>query len=166
MLQLVYLLADYFSALLAKREAKLIQSAIEKRSVPPGCFGRILGLAIGFTKRPSTDILRLCKSGGGMPVQNGNHRQNAHLRALCSISLLFAVVTDRSQAAQPSIKGLDPSLSAKYKPKSGRFACFDGSSDLAFDRVNDNFCDCIDGSDEPGKLHLGRKAYATGLAIA
>ena len=99
-------------------------------------------------------------------MQGGDHRQNAHLGALVLVSLLFVVVTDRSQAAQPTIRGLDPSLSAKYKPKTGRFACFDGSSDLAFDRVNDNFCDCVDGSDEPGKLKLGRKAYTTGLSIA
>ena len=99
-------------------------------------------------------------------MQGGNHRHHAHLGALCLVSLLFTVVTDRSQAAKPAIRGLDPSLSAKYKLKSGRFSCFDGSSELAFDRVNDNFCDCIDGSDEPGKLSLGRKACATGPSIA
>lgn len=38
-----------------------------------------------------------------------------------------------------------------YKPKfDGKFQCLDGSKNILFDRVNDNFCDCIeDGSDEP-----------------
>ncbi|XP_061079820.1 glucosidase 2 subunit beta [Conger conger] len=30
------------------------------------------------------------------------------------------------------------------------FTCLDGSRTLPFDRVNDDYCDCADGSDEPG----------------
>ena len=30
------------------------------------------------------------------------------------------------------------------------FRCFDGSSTIPFDHVNDNYCDCKDASDEPG----------------
>ena len=32
----------------------------------------------------------------------------------------------------------------------GSFSCFDGSAVLPADAVNDDFCDCADGSDEPG----------------
>ncbi|XP_037950434.1 glucosidase 2 subunit beta-like [Teleopsis dalmanni] len=38
-----------------------------------------------------------------------------------------------------------------YKPNfEGKFRCLDGSIDIPFDRVNDDYCDCEkDGSDEP-----------------
>ncbi|XP_018783505.1 PREDICTED: uncharacterized protein LOC108965497 [Bactrocera latifrons] len=38
-----------------------------------------------------------------------------------------------------------------YKPNfDGKFRCLDGSKEVLFERVNDDFCDCLsDGSDEP-----------------
>lgn len=37
-----------------------------------------------------------------------------------------------------------------YEPVNGRFQCLDGSGTLPLSAVNDNYCDCPDGSDEPG----------------
>lgn len=34
------------------------------------------------------------------------------------------------------------------------FTCLDGSRTIPFDRVNDDYCDCQDGSDEPGAYIL------------
>jgi len=31
------------------------------------------------------------------------------------------------------------------------FRCFDGLAVIPFAHVNDDYCDCMDGSDEPGK---------------
>ncbi|KAJ2819361.1 hypothetical protein IWW50_005482 [Coemansia erecta] len=50
-----------------------------------------------------------------------------------------------------AIRGLDPKLAAKYQPTTdNHFACLDGSGRIPFERVNDDYCDCPDGSDEPG----------------
>ncbi|CAL8469590.1 g9131 [Coccomyxa elongata] len=35
-------------------------------------------------------------------------------------------------------------------PQSGSFPCLDGLKTIAYEHVNDNYCDCFDGSDEPG----------------
>jgi len=39
---------------------------------------------------------------------------------------------------------------ASLYPFSDNFVCFDGSATISFDNINDNYCDCADGSDEPG----------------
>lgn len=39
--------------------------------------------------------------------------------------------------------------SSLYQP-SQQFVCLDGSSTIAFERINDDYCDCDDASDEPG----------------
>ena len=47
--------------------------------------------------------------------------------------------------------GVPPDLISKYvPPKSGNWKCLDGSKHIPWDFVNDDSCDCPDGSDEPG----------------
>ena len=55
-------------------------------------------------------------------------------------------------AAAASIRGLDPALAAKYAGTDGEFACLDGKKSVPFTQVNDDYCDCFDGSDEPGAV--------------
>ena len=47
------------------------------------------------------------------------------------------------------IRGLNPKHKASYNPERD-FTCLDGSATLPFSLVNDDYCDCKDGSDEPG----------------
>lgn len=37
-----------------------------------------------------------------------------------------------------------------YDPRKDSFNCLDGSASIPFAFVNDDYCDCMDGSDEPG----------------
>lgn len=44
-----------------------------------------------------------------------------------------------------------PSNASSYQPNQlGFFACFDGELSISWASVNDDYCDCPDGSDEPG----------------
>jgi protein kinase C substrate 80K-H len=47
--------------------------------------------------------------------------------------------------------GVDPALLSKYTPStSGSWNCLDGTKNIPWSAVNDDYCDCPDGSDEPG----------------
>ena len=50
-----------------------------------------------------------------------------------------------------SFRGLDPDLELYYRTKGDSFACLDGLKTIKYENINDNYCDCFDGSDEPGK---------------
>lgn len=47
------------------------------------------------------------------------------------------------------IRGCNPSNRKQYGLDS-EFKCFDGSKSIPLDQINDDYCDCNDGSDEPG----------------
>eukprot|EP00416_Gambierdiscus_australes_P018629 CAMPEP_0171063680 /NCGR_PEP_ID=MMETSP0766_2-20121228/5816_1 /TAXON_ID=439317 /ORGANISM="Gambierdiscus australes, Strain CAWD 149" /LENGTH=426 /DNA_ID=CAMNT_0011519623 /DNA_START=25 /DNA_END=1305 /DNA_ORIENTATION=- len=47
------------------------------------------------------------------------------------------------------MRGVSPELKAKYDTGPS-FKCFDSGSEVPLSAVNDDFCDCADGSDEPG----------------
>ena len=64
------------------------------------------------------------------------------------LSLFFFI----HAAHAASIRGLDPALIAQYSGEGGVFKCLDGSKTIPFNRVNDDYCDCADGSDEPGEI--------------
>ncbi|XP_044466437.1 glucosidase 2 subunit beta [Mangifera indica] len=62
------------------------------------------------------------------------------------ISICFQVLFVHCKS--PSIIGVHP-LDESYF-SSEIIKCKDGSKSFTRDRLNDNFCDCIDGTDEPG----------------
>ena len=58
-------------------------------------------------------------------------------------------------ASKPRPLGVSPELAARYVPtKKGSaetWQCLDGSKTIDWSSVNDDYCDCADGSDEPGR---------------
>jgi hypothetical protein len=77
------------------------------------------------------------------------------MRSLCCL-LLAAGLLLAAPAHGKLLRGLDPALVDKYNAASGEFTCLDGSKTIDFKYVNDNFCDCQDGSDEPGAAQARR----------
>lgn len=49
-----------------------------------------------------------------------------------------------------AVSGIDPQKAQLYVSKNDKFTCFDGKKVLKYSQLNDDFCDCADGSDEPG----------------
>ncbi|KAI8096737.1 glucosidase II beta subunit-like-domain-containing protein [Halteromyces radiatus] len=55
------------------------------------------------------------------------------------------------QASSSTIKGVAPEKIALYQPdRQQNWKCLDGSKTIPFKAINDDYCDCPDGSDEPG----------------
>lgn len=46
-----------------------------------------------------------------------------------------------------------------YKVASGTIKCRDGSKKFTKSQLNDDFCDCTDGTDEPGLVGLLPKCF-------
>lgn len=68
-------------------------------------------------------------------------------------SVLCAVLMARANVVYGApVRGLNPEFQSKYTGSGGTFTCLDGSKTIPFNRVNDDYCDCPDGSDEPGQM--------------
>jgi protein kinase C substrate 80K-H len=68
--------------------------------------------------------------------------------------LLALALALPSLAALDKTHGVPPSHVSKYVPNTKgshqTWTCLDGSKEIAWSAVNDDYCDCQDGSDEPG----------------
>lgn len=61
-----------------------------------------------------------------------------------------------AQAAIEKAHGVHPELQQLYytplkTPEGHRWKCLDESKTIPWNAVNDDYCDCPDGSDEPGR---------------
>lgn len=75
--------------------------------------------------------------------------------------LLLLPLTVPALASRDQTIGVSPGLLSKYAPSSGdKWMCLDGSKQISWKAVNDDYCDCKDGSDEPGARELStRRIY-------
>lgn len=75
----------------------------------------------------------------------------------------------RSHHARPRGRRLilsDPPEYGLYVPTAqGTFSCLDGSKVIPFKAINDDYCDCPDGSDEPGAPFLCQASFYSALQL-
>ena len=71
-----------------------------------------------------------------------------HSRAIILITAVLSVGLPCYFAA--SLRGIDPALESHYSQSDGSFKCLDGTKLIPLSQVNDGYCDCTDGTDEPG----------------
>ncbi|KAI0699838.1 endoplasmic reticulum protein [Cytidiella melzeri] len=68
--------------------------------------------------------------------------------------ILTALAMSPALAALDQTHGVPPDLLSKYVPLTSgmnpTWRCLDGSKEIKWSAVNDDYCDCRDGSDEPG----------------
>lgn len=66
-----------------------------------------------------------------------------------SVLLVICSIVIYAQSDVPRPRGVSLSKASLYTPTKD-FTCFDGTVTIPFNYVNDDYCDCFDGSDEPG----------------
>ena len=85
-----------------------------------------------------------------------------YLRLTALVLVIYTHHYRTTTASEAAIlpKGVNPELSAFYSTlSSGKFHCIDGSATIPSDQVNDDFCDCEDGSDEPGTAACSNSSF-------
>ncbi|XP_056632367.1 glucosidase 2 subunit beta-like [Diorhabda sublineata] len=69
--------------------------------------------------------------------------------AFAKIFIVIFFVSEILSSEVPRPRGVSLSRASLYPPDKD-FTCFDESKTIPFTRINDDYCDCLDGSDEPG----------------
>lgn len=67
-----------------------------------------------------------------------------------ALLLLLPLLAPLQTLALEKTYGVPPSLLDRYAPAGESWKCLDGSKTIPWANVNNDYCDCPDGSDEPG----------------
>ncbi|AWP19122.1 putative glucosidase 2 subunit beta isoform 2 [Scophthalmus maximus] len=83
----------------------------------------------------------------GDEVRSCTIKMSSRFHQLLPMLLLLSVGVSAVEVQRP--RGV-PLSKRQFYEEGKPFTCLDGSHSIPFDRVNDDYCDCQDGSDEPG----------------
>ncbi len=74
------------------------------------------------------------------------------LRVKQALVMLAAALSVDVLPSEASVRGASPQRAGAYATalSRGSFQCMNGTGKLPATAINDNYCDCADGSDEPG----------------
>lgn len=76
----------------------------------------------------------------------------------------WLVAASLHSVSASAVKGVGPDDESRFADVAGGIKCLDGKAAVPPDAVNDDFCDCADGSDEPGTgACAGRRATGKGF---
>ncbi|ALC38665.1 CG6453 [Drosophila busckii] len=86
---------------------------------------------------------------------------------LALIALIIYALGEVQCGEVPRPRGVSLTKAPLYQPQAnGKWTCLDGSKTIPFTHINDEYCDCADGSDEPGtsacaegKFHCVNKGH-------
>jgi protein kinase C substrate 80K-H len=71
------------------------------------------------------------------------------MRLLITWGVALATLVHADDEVVRVVRGVAPSLATKYAGQDA-FTCLDATRTIPIGQVNDDYCDCADGSDEPG----------------
>ncbi|KAF9419746.1 hypothetical protein BGZ94_009317 [Podila epigama] len=72
----------------------------------------------------------------------------------------LSVLAKNTVSEPANLRGVAPSDIGLYVPdQKGQWRCLDGSRRINFAAINDDYCDCMDGSDEPGTSACGTQTF-------
>lgn len=99
---------------------------------------------------------RQCHDRRLPPLPRDNSSQLPRMRRFAVLALAIAGTT---HAAAAELKGVKSSDAQKYltpvsSSRPGSWKCLNSSQEIPLSAVNDNYCDCEDGTDEPGAYWL------------
>ncbi|XP_061566177.1 glucosidase 2 subunit beta-like [Cololabis saira] len=81
------------------------------------------------------------------------------------VHVIFAALFWSGVVDSRKVRGISSSYKRFYRERKS-FLCIDGSKMIPFEQVNDDYCDCADGSDEPGTSACPRgRFYCTNLGF-
>ncbi|KAF9325374.1 hypothetical protein BG006_011144 [Podila minutissima] len=78
---------------------------------------------------------------------------------VATLTWCLSVATAEADSSN-KLRGVAPSDLQRYIPnEKGHWTCLDSSKTISFSAVNDDYCDCLDGSDEPGTSACGNGLF-------